>query len=173
MIPGFDAAPMMMGGPSGPALGELFEGGYYVGDITVGGSSYRVLLSPRESAVDSIAWRSLATSVPGASSSTDGLSNTAAIIASSGTTPAASHCVGLSIDGYSDWYLPARDELTLAFSNNAALPSGQNFGVFGHWTSTESNATSAWVRGTGGEASINKTTTSGTTARAVRRSLIS
>jgi hypothetical protein len=35
----------------------------------------------------------------------------------SATYPAAQFCEGLSIGGFSDWYLPARDELELCYRN--------------------------------------------------------
>jgi hypothetical protein len=36
---------------------------------------------------------------------------------SAGSHPAANFCDGLTINGYSDWYLPARDELELCYRN--------------------------------------------------------
>jgi hypothetical protein len=36
---------------------------------------------------------------------------------SGGAHPAADFCTGLSIGGYSDWYLPARYELDIAYEN--------------------------------------------------------
>ena len=45
----------------------------------------------------------------------DGAANTANMANS--THPAANYCAGLTISGYSDWYLPARYELEIAFFN--------------------------------------------------------
>jgi hypothetical protein len=39
------------------------------------------------------------------------------VTAGIGAHPAANFCVGLSIGGYSDWYLPARYELEIAYFN--------------------------------------------------------
>jgi hypothetical protein len=36
---------------------------------------------------------------------------------SAGSHPAAAFCAGLTIGGFSDWYLPARDELELLYRN--------------------------------------------------------
>jgi hypothetical protein len=50
---------------------------------------------------------------------TEGLKATLAMVAADTSTvyPAAHFCNDLSIGGYSDWYLPARDELELIWSN--------------------------------------------------------
>jgi hypothetical protein len=46
------------------------------------------------------------------------VANTAAMVtAGIANHPAANFCVGLSIGGFSDWYLPARYELDIAYFN--------------------------------------------------------
>jgi hypothetical protein len=40
--------------------------------------------------------------------------------------PAAQYCEGLSIGGYSDWYLPARYELDIAYENLKPTTTGNN-----------------------------------------------
>ncbi len=50
----------------------------------------------------------------------------------------------LVLDGYSDWFLPSRDELTLAFNNLAAQGLG-GFASAEYWASTESEPTRAWT----------------------------
>jgi hypothetical protein len=47
---------------------------------------------------------------------TNGKAATAAMVAA-GSHPAAAFCAGLSVGGYIDWYLPARDELELIWRN--------------------------------------------------------
>jgi hypothetical protein len=54
-------------------------------------------------------------STSGTSSEYDGAANTANMADAS--HPAAQYCEGLSIGGYSDWYLPARYELDIAYEN--------------------------------------------------------
>jgi len=56
------------------------------------------------------------------------------------TTPAASICENLTFQGYSDWYLPSRDELDLMFINlslNGLGGFNTNSNNF-YWSSTES-----------------------------------
>jgi hypothetical protein len=73
-----------------------------------------------------------------ADSSTDGYANTDWLATSSGDThPAANVCWNKTLNGYSDWYLPARDELDQLYTdlhNNGSLGNFQN--TF-YWSSTE------------------------------------
>jgi hypothetical protein len=70
-----------------------------------------------------------------------GLSNTNAIIASQGAT-ATSYAAGLARayagGGYTDWYLPSKDELNKLYLNRTAI-GGFAIG-FNYWSSTEGNA---------------------------------
>jgi hypothetical protein len=56
---------------------------------------------------------------------------------------AAKLCDELTVGGYSDWFLPSKDELQLMYQNLHT----QGFGGFSsayYWSSTESNAYNAW-----------------------------
>ena len=58
---------------------------------------------------------------------------------------AASVCDNLVLNGYSDWYLPSRDELQLIYSNIHT----QNMGSFsnhgGYWSSSRYNSFGSWI----------------------------
>ncbi len=75
----------------------------------------------------------------GAQSETDGWENTQAIIAyygeSGGTPYAASACGSLSVFGYDDWYLPAKDELQLLYDNKDMIGGFNTTQTY--WSSTE------------------------------------
>jgi hypothetical protein len=61
------------------------------------------------------------------------------------TTPgtAADLCANLSLGGYTDWFLPSKDELNLMYENlKVAGVSG--FAGDLYWSSSESNADTAW-----------------------------
>lgn len=98
-------------------IGEAYGGGYYAGKITQGGSTYYLIVAPKSSGENSSKqWKTTADAGPTA---TQTLNNGPAASSSmnSATYPAAQFCEGLSIGGYADWYLPARDELELCYRN--------------------------------------------------------
>lgn len=86
-----------------------------------------------------------------------GAQNTLDIINGCLNAEAASACQNLVYGGYSDWYLPSRDELTILYQNRVAIGGFTNTNLGGgfeyYWSSTEynNNASFAWVRdfGTG------------------------
>jgi hypothetical protein len=116
---------LLMGVGSGnvlPPIGEAYEGGYVAGYIshTADGSPTHILIVSPESTGEttSLSWKTSSTSTSGATSVFDGYANTQAMVAAGiADHPAANFCVGLSIGGYSDWYLPARLELEIAYFN--------------------------------------------------------
>jgi hypothetical protein len=106
-----------------PEIGAAFEGGYYAGLISHtadGVATHALIVAPAATGATGTGYtlttnkqlQSLA-STTGATSPYDGAANTALITSS----PAADFCTGLSIGGYSDWYLPARYELDIAYYN--------------------------------------------------------
>jgi hypothetical protein len=107
-----------------PAIGDAFEGGFYAGLISHtadGVATHALIVAPRATGASGsgytiptmLQWRTSAGSIQGAFSPFDGAANTALMTSS----PAADFCTGLSIGGYSDWYLPARFELDIAYEN--------------------------------------------------------
>lgn len=62
--------------------------------------------------------------------------------AEGGPYPAALYCDKLVYGGYSDWYLPSRQELNLFFQNYSKIP-----GLTGnyYWSSTEYSQNYAWI----------------------------
>ena len=103
-------------------IGQAYGGGYYAGIISQGGSQYYVIVSPKASGETlgpsgaGLAYKITADIAPGA---TITLNNGPAASASMNSTtyPAAYFCENLTIGGYTDWYLPARDELEVCYRN--------------------------------------------------------
>jgi len=111
--------------PTDPAsIGQPYEGGYLAGVIdstqTEGssGERYALIVAPKASGESaSLEWGGYNSTVSGADSTWNGKQNTIDLMADSQSHPAASFCDGLTIGGYSDWYLPAPDELELLYRN--------------------------------------------------------
>ena len=71
-----------------------------------------------------------------------GLTNTNLIVSSTGTeSNAAKLCYDLSLNGYSDWYLPSQDELGKLYLNHTSIGG---FASAGYWSSTESDYGTAY-----------------------------
>ena len=98
-------------------IGQAFGGGFYAGNIVEGGTEYYIIVAPKSSGENSS--KQFRTSSDAAPSATQTLNNGPAASSSmnSATYPAAQFCEGLTIGGFSDWYLPARDELELCYRN--------------------------------------------------------
>jgi hypothetical protein len=130
-------------------LGEFYQEGYYVGNIVVGSNTYAVLLAPKATGQSgsTLQLKTTETETAGTTSLVDGLTNSDNM--NNATHPAAQYCRGLSIGGYSDWYLPAKDELQLVWTNRLSLVLGErndNIGI-DYWSSSQGTAAvnKGWV----------------------------
>ena len=105
------------------AIGAAFGGGYLAGQISTAGNSiadYNLVVGPVASAQSSsIRYKNANTATAGADSFIDGPQNTADIVADGNSTvyPAAHFCNDLVIGGFSDWYMPAKNELEVCYYN--------------------------------------------------------
>lgn len=100
------------------SFGDAYEGGYYGGVFTSvsGGATpeFRLVIAPVASGQNlAKKLKTSNTDDAGALSQWDGKSNSAAT--NDASHPAAQFCEGLTIGGYSDWYLPSRTELIVAY----------------------------------------------------------
>lgn len=111
------------GVPSGPPIGESYEGGYvagYISQTANGVATHILIVAPAATGATGTGY-TLTTnkefqtteSTTGATSTYDGAVNTPLIT----NSPAADFCSNLTIGGFSDWYLPARYELAIAYYN--------------------------------------------------------
>lgn len=112
---------------TGPgAIGSAFQGGYYAGQISTAGNGvadFYLVVAPKSSGENSSKqWKTSNTSTSGTSSVIDGPTNSANM--NDASHPAAQFCEGLTIGGYSDWYMPAKNELEVCYYN--LKPTTQN-----------------------------------------------
>lgn len=161
------------GKSKGPTtLGEVFEGGYYTGVVDIGsGVCYYMLVSPNATGCACCQWKTTRTTTAGTGSTVDGYLNTYGAMQNA-THPAGNWTATRSINGYSDWYLPAISETGTMYTNKGSMPAGQGFAAGEYWSSTECNATTACFRNfdTGNADNGIKTTIG--RVRALRRSSI-
>lgn len=100
-----------------PSVGSAYEGGFFAGQISTSGNgiaNFNLVVGPVASAQSSLKFK---TSNTGGdpTSVIDGPTNSATM--NSATYPAAQFCEGLTIGGFSDWYLPAKNELEVCYYN--------------------------------------------------------
>jgi hypothetical protein len=179
--------------PFPAVIGEAFGGGYFAGYISHtadGNPTHALIVAPRATGATGtgytlttdLAWKTTNTTTAGTTSPFDGAANTAAMVtAGIAAHPAANFCKNLSIGGFTDWYLPARYELDIAYFNlkpstqanntgeginNYSVPirnanyalsypaqtslanfntTAQGFIANEHWSSTQFDASIAWV----------------------------
>lgn len=131
--------------PTLPRFGEPVPGegghlcgimrGHIVGDARE--PDYALISAPVPAII--LPWGEYGKDVPGATSLTDGLRNTAAMLAAN--CPPAQHIAKLVVDGHNDYYLGARAEFWAARANVPEL-----FDKAFHWTSTQLSRNLAFIQ---------------------------
>lgn len=119
-------------------IGQAFGGGYWAGTFQDGASQYYLIVGPVASAQTSGSDARLKTNTSwsispntACASVIAGPTNTANMIADTASTyPAANFCDNVTAGGYTDWYMPARNELELCYYNlkGTIYPNAQNSG---------------------------------------------
>ena len=109
---------LMGASPQIPTVpGTPYGGGFYVGRMLVGAQKYALIVAPKAGGQTTLAWKATNTTTLSTDSVWDGFSNTAAMVADSANHAAAQWCAALSISGFTDWFLPATEQLELCYRN--------------------------------------------------------
>ncbi len=149
-------------------VGQLYQGGiiFYID----GTGRHGLIAAPKDQSIG-IPWFNNGVYVSSGATETavgTGLSNTNAIIIAQGSGDyAASICDTLRIGGYTDWFLPSKDELNLMWINIGDGATGANQynnigGFMGgnsyYWSSSEENLADVWtqIEGNGGQIAVDK-----------------
>ena len=128
-------------------LGQSYGGGFYIGTICAASTCYYLIVAPNATGCAVCQWKTTRTTTAGTTSLVDGYSNTYGPM-DNAEHPAGNWTATRTINGFSDWYLPAKDELNVLYVNdggatNTTLPAGEGFVAVFYWSSTESSATNA------------------------------
>jgi len=125
-----------------PAIGDTHQGGIV---FYLDGNGGGLVAAPSDQS--SAVWGCYGTSISGAAGTAIGTGNQNTIDIEAGcTTPgtAADICANLTLGGYSDWFLPSRDELNKMYENIGGI-----IGIFAddyYWSSSEVDYRDAWAQ---------------------------
>ena len=140
---------------------------YSVGDFAQGGIVFLVdetgqhgLVCAKEDQSTGVRWyagtfgdtRAYGDHINAGKMNTDVIIGSSRTIGDDGSPYASEICKDLTLDGYSDWYLPSKEELNLMYHNKATIDEianangGGSFASFLYWSSTEISDHNAWLQ---------------------------
>lgn len=155
---------------NGYAAGDALGGGLFVFED----SGYAYISAAADQSTDA-PWGCQGTDISGTLTAVGtGSANTALIVAGCATSGISARiCDELTLNGYSDWFLPSLDELAQMYTKLAADGLG-NFANHTYWSSTQESATQAYTidMNNGNQGTHAKDNTSNRYTRAMRRFLM-
>lgn len=140
--------------PRPTVLGQVFGGGFYAGDITIGVGTFAVIVAPKSSEI--VGTLTNSTTQTFNTSDIDSVANTNALVATAtGSTTVVKSVKSLTIGGFNDWQVPALKVQQLIWANLrpslASAPAAYKTGgaeafveTGYYWTSTAYNWTNTY-----------------------------
>lgn len=110
-----------------PAIGSALGGGFFAGQISTAGNGiadYNLVIAPKSSGQSGTTLRFATGTGADPTSVIDGPTNSSTM--NDASHPAAQYCEGLTIGGFSDWYLPAKNELEVCYYNLKPTTTSNN-----------------------------------------------
>ena len=122
-------------------IGQDYQGGII---FYIDGTGQHGLISAPSDQSTGTQWGCEGISIPGTSTAIGtGQVNTTAIVNGCNQVGIAARvCDNLVLNGYSDWFLPSKDELNLMYAQKTAIGGFSSF----YWSSSEYGASSAWIQ---------------------------
>jgi hypothetical protein len=96
-------------------IGTAYGGGFFAGQINVSGTKYNLVVAPKASGENNRVQFGTYGVSTGQTSVINGPTNRAVEAALGPQYQAATFCEDLTIGGFSDWYLPAKNELEVLY----------------------------------------------------------
>ena len=118
--------------PIPTSIGSAYGGGYFAGQINVSGVVYNLVISDISVGESSSKAWGIQGDLTYTTSNTDGSGNTATLYALGTSYAAATFCHNVNTGGYTDWYLPATNELEVIYyflkpdTSSNSISSGSN-----------------------------------------------
>jgi len=133
--------------PLPSTLGESICGGFYMGTIcaVATGSCYYLIMAPNATGCAACQWKTTLNVSIGVDDRSDGYGNTYDDLVNA-THPAGNWTATRSIGGFTDWYLPASNELNQLYQNCSCAPGGEGFDTGFYWSSSENTTADALVQ---------------------------
>ena len=110
-------------------VGQKFEGGHFAGVIRVGSTCYAIIVAPKSTQVLGLQFKTSADAAANTQSVNDGWANSTSM--NNPSHPAVQYCCNMAVGGYTDWYLPSRDELSLCYRYLKPTTESNYIGISG------------------------------------------
>jgi hypothetical protein len=122
-------------------IGQVYGGGII---FYIDGTGQHGLIAAPSDQSNSAPWGCYGTYIGTSTSIGSGRDNTNAIVGNCATAGIAARiCIDLVFNGYSDWFLPSKDELKQMLIKSDAIG---NFAYTSYWSSSENSENTAWLQ---------------------------